>query len=389
MIQKSYKYRLYPNKNQRVLLNKHFGCNRYVYNWALNLKINKYKNEGINLNPFDICYKIKELKNQYPWLKEVDSQSLQASVKKLDKSFKNFFNGYGFPKFKSKDNKQSFQCPANIRKIDWDTKRLIIPKFNEGIKINLTRNFTGKIKTVTISKTKTGKYYTSILVEEPIEKPVKLQPNFNDSIGVDLGIKHFITLDNGDKIDNPKYYKNELKRLKCLQRRLSKKQKGSNNRKKAKLKVAKQHERIANKRLDFLHKASSKLISENQTICIEDLNVKNMVKNHKLAQSISDVSWSEFVRQLEYKANWYGVNILKCDQFDPTSKTCSCGNKNDDLTLNQRTWTCKYCSIKHDRDILAANNVKKFALNKYNTGMGCSGELVEKLTLVNSMKQEL
>ena len=388
MIQKAYKYRLYPNESQKVLLNKHFGCNRYVYNWALDLKINKYQNEGISLTGYQLVNQLKELKQQYLWLKEVNSQSIQQSVINMGNSYHNFFNGYGFPKFKSKHDKQSFACPQKC-KINWNTKRLIIPKFKEGIKLKIDRKFEGKIKTVTISKTKTNKYYASILVEEPIEKQIKLNINFNNSIGIDLGIKDFITLDNGEKVSNPKYLKNELKRLQVLQRRLSKKQKGSQNRKKARIKVAKQHERIANKRNDFLHKVSSKLISENQTICIEDLNVKNMIKNHKLAQSISDVSWSEFVRQLEYKADWYGVNILKCDQYDATSKTCSCGVKNDDLKLNQRTWTCKHCGVKHDRDILAANNVKKFALNKYNTGTGCSGGLVEKSTLVDSMKQEL
>ena len=388
MIQKAYKYRLYPNENQKVLLNKHFGCNRYVYNWALDLKINKYQNEDVSLTGYDLTNKLKDLKQIYSWLKEINSQSLQQSIFNVDKSFKNFFNGYGFPKFKSKHDKQTFACPQ-FNKIDWNTKRLIIPKFKEGIKLKIDREFEGKIKTVTISKTKTGKYFASILVEEPIEKPVKPNINFNNSIGIDLGIKDFIILDNGEKVNNPKYLKNELERLKCLQRRLSKKQKGSNNRKKAKLKVAKQHEKITNKRLDFLHKVSSKLISENQTICIEDLNVKNMIKNHKLAQSISDVSWSEFVRQLEYKADWYGVNILKCNQFDATSKTCLCGVKNNDLKLSDRTWICKYCGVEHDRDILAANNIKKFAFKNFNTGTGGSGGLVEIPLLEGSMKQEL
>lgn len=224
----------------------------------------------------------------------------------------------------------------------------------------------GKLGTVTISKTPSGKYFISALVHTEELTPTKFTISEDKSIGVDVGIKDFATLSNGEKISNPKYFKNSQKRLAVLQRRLSKKKKGSKRREKAKLSVAKLHYTIANQRKDFLHKLTSKLVRENQTIIIEDLNVAGMVKNHKLAKSISDASWSEFFRQLKYKSEWSGVNVITIGRFEPGSKMCYCGVINKELTLKDRIWTCKSCNTTHDRDILAANNIKKFGLQKQN-----------------------
>ena len=301
--------------------------------------------------------------NEQGWLSEVNAQSLQASLINLEKAFIRFFkHKNGFPNFKKKCNQQSFQIPQR----GYVDDKLYIPKFPEGIKINLSREFKGETKTFTIKKTTTNKYFVSILVDDgkylPNKKPIKEKT----TIGIDVGIKDFCVLSNGERIENPKHLRNNLLKLKVLQRRASKKTKGSNNRKKANLKVALFHEKIKNRRKDFLHKLSSKLIRENQSIAIEDLNIKGMIQNHKLAQSISDVSWSEFFRQLEYKSDWYGKNLIKIGRFDASSKTCSCGEVNNELILSDREWTCKVCGLIHDRDLLASQNIKHFALLKDN-----------------------
>lgn len=363
---KAYKYRLYPNSQQEVLLNKHFGCARFIYNWGLDLKIKAYQNNKSKLSKFDLDKNITELKKkeEYSWLKEVNSQSLQASNRHLDVAFSNFFRKHNsFPKFKSKKNNyHSFEIPANII-LDIENNKVSIPKFKEGINLVISRIPKGEIRQATVSKTPSGKYFISILCEtNEINKP-KNEINYNDSIGIDLGVKDFLITSNGIKYENNKYLSKLEKKLSEEQKKLSKKVKGSNNRNKQRIKVAKIHEKISNQRLDYLHKLSSKLISENKTICIEDLNVSNMIKNHKLSKAITDVSWSKFIELLTYKAEWYGVNILQIGRFEPSSKMCSCGIINKGLTLNEREWTCQACGTHHDRDILAANNIKNFALN--------------------------
>ncbi len=387
---KTYKFRIYPTKEQKILLSKHFGCVRWVYNYALNRKIEYYKKEKKSLSIYEISKELLYLKKQDKtlWLKEVNSQSLQSSLLNLKNSYTKFFKEKtGFPKFKNKKSKQSIQFPQQI-KVDFNINKLYIMKFREGIKCKFDRNFEGKIKTTTIYKSSTNKYYTSILVEEDVLDIIKLVPKIEESIGIDLGIKTFATLSDGMEIDNPKYLKNNLDRLKILQRRASKKKLGSCNRKKANLKVSVLHEKIANQRQDFLHKLSTRLIRENQTICLEDLNIKGMMKNHNLAQSISDVSWSEFNRQLEYKAEWHGKNILRIGRFEPSSKVCSeCGYKNKELKLSDRTWICTICNKDHDRDINAAKNIKDFSFNKI--GQDVPIEPVEMSTLVESVKQEI
>ena len=365
---KAYKYRIYPNVSQEVLLNKHFGSTRFIYNWALDKKIKIYETDKKSISRFELQKEIVTLKStkETEWLKEINSQSLQESLIHLDKAFTRFFREKkGFPKFKSKHNKQSFSCPQNI-KVNFETNKVTLPKIGE-IKTVFSREFKGKIKTCTISKTTTNKFFISILVDNSEELPNKVKIKEETTIGIDLGIKDFAVLSNGEKIENPKFLRREEKRLKFLQKRASKKQKGSKNRKKANLKVAKLHEKIKNRREDFLHKITTKLIRENQTICLEDLNVKGMMQNHTLAKSIAEVSWNKFNTYLNYKAKWYGKNIVYIGRFDASSKICNnCGNVNRELTLNNRHWKCKQCSVEHDRDINASINIKKFGLQGQN-----------------------
>lgn len=377
---KTYEYRMYPTIKQQELLSKHFGCARFIYNWALSLKIKKYEDENKNISCFDLIRELTPLKNkeEYKWLYEVDNQSLQQSIRHLDNAFNKFFKEkIGFPKFKNKKHdKKSYSTILNV-KINFDSHKVIIPKFQEGISFRLDRTFDGKIKTCTIKQTPTNKYFISILVETPNEIPLKPKIKEDTSVGIDLGIKDFAILSTGEKIENQRNLKELLPRLKVLQRRASKKKIGSNNRKKANLKVALLHEKIKNCRKDFLHKLSYRLTHDNQVnaLCLETLGVKNMMKNHILAQAISDVSWSEFNRQLEYKSEWYGKNILRIGQFEPSSKMCSCGFINKELKLSDRIWTCSKCGLTNDRDILAANNIKNIALK--NSGLGKPVELVE------------
>lgn len=365
MIKKAYRYRLYPNKAQATLLDKHFGCVRLIYNHALDEKIKFYEQTGKSLSRYKIQAQLPVMKKEdRPWLAEVNAQSLQASLINLDRAFLNFFkHKMKFPRFKKKTDKQSFQVPQR-GKLDFENGKLIIPKFQEGIRCKISQEFEGETKTFTVSKTATGKYFVSVLVETPDEVPEKKQITEAGTIGIDVGIKTFATLSTSEEIENPRFLKEELARLKVLQRRASKKKKGGANRRKAFKKVALLHEQIANRRNDFLHKLTHRLTNENQvdSIAIEDLNIAGMKKNHCLAQAISDVSWSEFFRQLDYKCEWTGTNLLKIGRFEPSSKTCDqCGEVNSDLKLSDRVWICE-CGTKHDRDQLAALNIKRFAL---------------------------
>jgi len=385
---KTYKYRLSPSALQSELINKHIGCSRFVFNLALETKQTAYAGAKVNLSCFDLAKQLPDLKKECEWLKEVNAQSLQQSIINLDKAFTAFFKGQNnFPKFKSKHKgAQSFQVPQSVT---IESDKLFLPKFKSGIKIVLHRKFKGEIKTVTISKTPTGKYFASVLVDNKKELPNKEPITETTTAGIDLGIKSFIVTSNGLQIDNPKYLKNSLLHLKYLQRQVSKKVKGSSSRKKSVFKLALQHEKVANQRKDFLNKLSSKIISENQTICIEDLKISNMMKNHKLAQSISDCGWGMFVTMLEYKANWYGKNILKIGTFEPSTKLCSqCGVKNDTLTLADREWLCASCGTLHNRDVNAAINIKSFALRNHLTVERSRKNLMELPTLVGALKSE-
>ena len=390
---KGYEYRIYPNKSQLLLLNKTFGCVRYIYNWGLSKKIKYYQEQNKTLSSFDLTKELPLLKQEKDWLKEIDAQALQQSLRHLDNSFTKFFREKkGFPKFKSKhDNRQSYSTIMNVHLLP-EMNKIQLPKLGK-VKVRIDRLPKGTFKTCTVKKTPTNKYFVVLTVDEDIKIPNKPQVTESTTIGIDLGIKDFAILSDGRKFANPKYLLKNLKRLKVLQKRLSRKQKGSKNREKARLKVALQHEKITNLRKDFLHKITYRLTHDSQvdTICLETLAVSNMLKNHKLARSISDVSWSSFNDLIDYKAELYGKNILRIGTFEPSSKLCTCGYKNNNLTLNDREWTCPICNTHHDRDILAANNIKRFALQKQNlvyTGLGQPDEHVDSLAKVKGMKHE-
>lgn len=352
-MRKGVKFRIYPNKEQEKLILRTFGCCRLVYNKGLDMRINAYEN-GEKINYFKTCAMLTELKKQddFSFLKEVDAVALQQSLKDLDRAYQNFFKKRArFPRFKSKhNNHQSYRTLNHIRIVG---NYLKLPKLGY-VKIKQSMEV-GNIHNATVEKTPTGKYFAVLNVEfEP-----EFKQNNGNSIGIDVGLKEFYTDSNGNKVDNPKYLEKSEKKLKREQRRLSRKQKGSKNREQQRIKVARVYEKITNQRNDFLQKESTKLVCENQTICVEDLNVKGMLRNHKLAKAISSVSWSKFFDMLEYKATWYGNEIIKVPTIYPSSQICSCcGYKNPLVkNLSVREWICPECRTKHDRDCNASINI--------------------------------
>ena len=359
---KAFRYRLYPTPEQSVLLNKHIGSSRFVYNLALETKQMAWAGNRVNLNCFDLIKQLPDLKKECEWLKEINSQSLQQPIRNLDNAFTRFFKGQGnFPKFKKKSNGGSFNIPQNI---SLENGKLIIPKFKKGIDITLHRPIKGEIRQATISKTPTGKYFVSILCETGETNKPKAKIEENTSVGIDLGIKTFLVTSDGEYFDNPKFLRNSISKLKYVQRKFSKK-KG----KRTKNKLAKLHEKVANQRKDFLHKTSSELIKNHDSIAIEDLNIKGMLSNHKLALAISDCGWGMFVDMLEYKAEWYGKNILRIGRFEPSSKLhANCGYINKDLKLSDREWVCPKCCEVVSRDVNASINIKNFALKNILSG---------------------
>jgi len=389
---KSYKYKIKPNEEQIVLLNKHFGAIRFAYNYFLNERKLEYETNKQTLNYNDNSAALTKLKklDEFKWLKEINSQSLQHSLKGLDDAYNSFFKKRtGFPKFKSKNTKNSFKVPQFVKVID---SKLIIPKFKEPIKIIQDRKFKGEIRQCTLSKTPTGEYFVSILVEGDHKKFEKT----GKSVGIDLGIKDFVITSDGFKYKNNRYTKTYAKKLKDNQKNLSRKVKGSNNYKKQKLKVATIHKKITNSRIDNLHKVSTELVKKYDTIFLEDLNIKGMVKNHKLSKHISDASWGKFITMLEYKANWNDKEIIKIDRFFPSSKQCSsCGYINQNLKLDIREWTCPSCKTKLDRDLNASKNILKEGIKIISSGTDdyrCGDEIRPVLTGIigeASKKKEL
>ena len=354
IIKYTYKFRLEPTDEQKILLNKHFGSVRWSYNYFLNQRKQEYLNNKKSITYNQQSKFLTELKtnDETEWLKEVNSQSLQYSLKCLDQAYQNFFNKRTqFPKFKSKRNKNSFTCPQFVKN---DDNLLFIPKFQEGIEMIMERKIKGTIKKATITKTPTGKYFVSILTEmeyQPLQKT-------NQSVGIDLGIKDFLVLSNGTKIKNHRFLKHYERSLKLNQQSLSRKTGKSIRYEKQRIKVALIYEKITNSRMDLIHKTTNSLIKQFDTIYLEDLNVKGMMKNHKLSKAIGDVAWGTFVQVLDYKALWNDKQVIHIDRFFPSSKTCSkCGWINNGLTLKDRTWICPKCGEKHDRDFNAATNI--------------------------------
>jgi len=362
---KSYKYKLKPNDEQIVLLNKHFGSIRFTYNYFLNERKVEYETNKQSLNYNTNSKTLTELKKnkEFKWLREINSQSLQHSLKHLDDAYNSFFKKRTkFPKFKSKHTKNSFKVPQYVKVIDGE---LNIPKFKESIKMIQDRKFKGEIRQCTISKTTTNEFFVSILIETT---HIKLEKT-GLTIGIDLGIKDFVITSDGFKYKNNRYTKTYEKKLKTHQQHLSRKTKGSNRYNKQKLKVAKIHKKITNSRVDNLHKVSIDLIKKYDTIIIEDLNIKGMIKNHKLSKHIADVSWGKFINLLTYKTVWNDKRIVKIDRWFPSSKTCNnCGYINQNLKLNIRKWVCSSCNTKLDRDLNASKNILNEGLKIKSSG---------------------
>lgn len=383
----SYKFKLEPTESQKEKLDNMFGCSRFVWNYFLDLNNKVYldaKEKDLkkkHLNYYDCANSLTTLKKEHTWLNNGIAKTFQQTLKDLDTAYNGFFKKKcGFPKFKSKRNKQSFRIPQRFFFMD---NKSFFDKFREGIKTIGNREVEGKIKFATISKTKTGKYFVAINTDFEVKKK-RVSDN---KVGVDLGIKDFATLSNGEKYD----LKVKEGNIKFLQKQVSKKKKGSSNRNKARLKLARKYEQINNRKQDFQHKLSDKLCKENELIAIEDLNISGMMKNHCLAKSISNQSWYSFITKLEYKSKRYGGRVVKTKQFYPSSKTCNnCGYINQELTLSDREWECPECKSVLDRDINAAKNVLDQVLMELNLECGRDYRVkpVELPTLVGAEKQE-
>lgn len=356
---KAFKYRIYPNKEQQKLIQKTFGCCRFVYNQTLAYRKELYETKKEYMSKFDCNNYVNQiLKKEHKWLKEVDKFALTNSVYNMDSAYQKLFKEHaGYPKFKSKrDNKKSYKTNLTCTNIEvsFENNKIKLPKL-KWVKAKVHRQFIGKIKSATVSQNPSGKYFVSILVDTE-HTPMKQNNNF---VGIDLGIKDLLITSDGEKFDNIRTTKKYEDKLAKEQRKLSHKVKGSKNYERQRITVARIHEKIHNTRIDHLHKISHQLISENQVIVSEDLAVSNMVKNHNLAKAISDCGWYELTRQLAYKAEWNGRTYIKIGRYVPSSQTCNvCGYVNKDTKdLSVREWICSQCGTIHDRDINAAINI--------------------------------
>ena len=366
--QRAYQYRCYPTPSQRQTLARTFGCARFVYNWALRRRRDAYRERGEHLFYRDTSAALTQMRRQpeTAWLGEVAYIPRQQALRHLDKAFRNFFEERAkYPTFKKKQGRQAAEYTTSA--FTWDGNTLVLARMKEALPIRWSRPLPKDAKptTITVSRDMAGRYFVSFLVEEDIQ-PLPVSAS---TVGVDLGVQDVVTLSTGEKTGNEHFFTKEEKRLARLQRRHTKKQKRSKNREKARRKVAKLHARIADRRRDFLHKLTTRLIRENQVVCVESLAVKNMLQNHCLAKAIADVGWGELVRQLQYKAAWYGRTVVAIDQWYPSSKRCSvCGHVLDSLDLDDRQWTCPECGTVHDRDTNAALNIKAEGLSVFACG---------------------
>jgi putative transposase len=352
-----YRFRLYPTKEQTEFLNKQIGHCRFVYNKLLETAKENHEKEGKKWNYYEYKKLLPKLKEEYPFLKEANSQSLQEAVKWLDRAFKNFLKGLAkFPRFKSKKKVNSVSIPQHFR---IEGNRVKIPKLKTPIKFKKHREIEGKIKSISITRRPSGKFYLNVLTD----KEIKPLPETDKVIAIDVGLTHFCTLSTGKKIDNPRYLVKTEQRLKKSQRKLSRKVKGSNKYRKLQERIARLHEKVVNQRSDFLHKLSKRIIGDNQAVIVEDLNIKGLLQNGNLSKHIADASWRKFISYLEYKAKFYSRRLIKVNPFYPSSKLCSvCGYKNETLTLSDRKWVCPHCGTEHDRDYNATLNLLKEGL---------------------------
>ena len=389
LVQKAVKVQIYPRKSDKELLAKHFGVCRFIFNKFLEIRQKEYLENKVSIGYNACSALVTEMKKQseFEWLNEVNSQSIQAAIKDLDGAYDRFFRKISkFPKFKSKHNsRQSFKVPQ-FAKVDWEAKTLKIPKFKTPFKFR--GKYSGelmKINSVTISMNASGKYFASIQGEFEIQQ----KDSTGEIIGIDLGIKTLLVDSNGTEIKNERFLKKHLKKLKYLQRQHSKKKKGSSSREKSRIKLAKEYQKVTDQRNNYLHQVSLKLINDNQVICLEDLAVKNMVKNHKLAQAISDVSWGSLVLMLKYKAAWHNRQVIQIDRFYPSSKTCShCYHLMPSMDLSIREWDCPTCGTHHDRDVNAAKNILRQGLNNM-SGLGTKSDIKQKRMEASGSKQSL
>ena len=364
----AYKYRLHPTREQSEFFNKSFGCVRFIYNWGLQKRIEAYMKDKGRISYVQLCALLTDLKKeeQYSWLREVSTECLQQSLRNLDAAFTRFFREKkGFPRFKSKSrSRQSYKAILSVH-VDQERRRIKLPKIG-WVKYGNNRKFEGDVRSVTVSVTPSGKYHVSVLVDDGKELPEKLPVTFDTTIGIDMGIKDFAVCSNGDTYENPRHLIKAEQRLRTLQKRLSRKKKGSNRRNRARMILARQHEKVANRRQDYLHKISTKIVRENQAIVVEDLNTKGMMRNHRLSKAIGACGWSTFFKMLEYKCERQGKTFIRIGRFDPSSKTCSCGHVYRGLKLSEREWVCPNCGSVNDRDLLAACNIKRFGLQEQN-----------------------